>query len=314
MLKKIFVILILVSVVLASFGLVSAQQISKYKILDFAEPYAREDEIMTAYGCYYCEDQPFYIVDFTIGGDLSGEIVIDANTGEVIKDEGIARKIIHASWVIDSIDSALITEEVSSATNLRGAVTIFESDSALFREFKNDPYIEEKIREYAANAATSHQLIADDYSRCLSIQNEIIDIENQIIGKNLNVELTELYLSKGDQFVLEYGTLDKHINEVRADTIAFYDELIASTNNQTEKRALEEEKQYSLTYLLTEQQSIRAYKSYWESYKSDLDDSTEWFIDEMKDRFKLAEVPGFGAISAIVGLLAVVYLIIRKGR
>ena len=92
----------------------------------------------------------------------------------------------------------------------------------MFREFKNDPYIEEKIRESAANAATSHQLIADDYSRCLSIQNEIIDIENQIIGKNLNVELTELYLSKGDQFVQEYDTLDKHINEARADTIAFY--------------------------------------------------------------------------------------------
>lgn len=312
MLKKIFVILILVSVVLASFGLVSAQQISKYKILDFAEPYAREDEIMTAYGCYYCEDQPFYIVDFTIGEDLLGEIVIDANTGEVIKDEGIARKIIHASWVIDSINSALITEEVSSATNLRDAVTIFESDSVLFREFKNDPYIEEKIREYAANATTTHQLIADDYSRCLSIQNEIIDIENQIIGKNLNVELTELYLSKGDRFVQEYDTLDKHINEARADTFAFYDELIASTNNQTEKRALEEEKQYSLNYLLTEQQSIRAYESYWESYKSDLDDSTEWFIEEMKDRFELAEVPGFEAIFAIVGLLVVAYLVRRR--
>ncbi|MHC1582219.1 MAG: PGF-CTERM sorting domain-containing protein [Candidatus Syntropharchaeia archaeon] len=312
MLKKIFVILILVSVILASFGVVSAQQISKYEVLDFAEPYAREGEAMTTYGCYYYEDQPFYIVDFTIGEDLFGEIVIDANTGEVIKDEGIARKIIHASWVIDSIDSVLITEEVSSAANLRDAVTIFESYSALFKEYTNSPYIEEKIREYAANAATSHQLIADDYSRCLSIQNEIIDIESQIIGKNLNVELTELYLSKGDQFVQEYDTLDKHINKAREDTIAFYDELIASTNNQTEKRVLEEEKQYSLNYLLTEQQSIRAYKSYWESYKSDLDDSTEWFIEEMKDRFELTEAPGFEAIFAIAGLLVVAYLL-RRG-
>ena len=312
MLKKILVILILVSVILASFGVVSAQQISKYKVLDFAESYAREDEIMTAYGCYYCEDQPFYIVDFTMGEDLLGEIVIDANTGEVIKDEDIARKIIHASWVIASIDSALITEEVSCAASLRDAVTTFGSDSALFREFTNNPYSEEKIRKSAENAAISHQLIADDYSRCLSIQNEIIDIENQIIGKNLNVELTELYLSKGDRFVQEYDTLDNHINEARADTIAFYDELIASTNNQTEKRALEEEKQYSLNYLLTEQQSIRSYKSYWESYKSDLDDSTEWFIEEMKDRFELAEVPGFEAIFAIAGLLAVVYLLRRR--
>ena len=183
---------------------------------------------MTAYGCYYCEDKPFYIVDFTIGEDILGEIVIDANTGEVIKDADITRKIIHASWVIASIDSALISEEVSSAANLRDAVTVFESDSALFREFKNNPDIEEKVREYAANAATSHQLIADDYSRCSSIQNEIIDIENQIIGNNLTVELTELYLSKGDCFVQEYDTLNKHINEARADTIAFYDELIAS--------------------------------------------------------------------------------------
>ena len=82
MLKKIFVILILVSGILASLGIVSAQQISKYEILDFAEPYAREGEAMTAYGCYYYEDQPFYVVDFTIGADLFGEIVIDANTGK----------------------------------------------------------------------------------------------------------------------------------------------------------------------------------------------------------------------------------------
>lgn len=311
MLKKIFIISILVSVVLASSGLVSAQQISKYEVLDFAEPYAREDEIMAAYGCYYCEDQPFYIVDFTIGEDIFGEIVIDANTGEIIKDEDIARKIIHASWVIDSIDSALITEEVSSAASLRGAVTTFESDSTLFKGYTNNPHIEEKISKCAEDAAISHQLIADDYSRCSSIQNEIIDIENQI-GNNLNVELTELYLSKGDCFVQEYDTLDKHINEARADTIAFYDELIASTNNQTEKRALEEEKQYSLNYLLTEQQSIKSYKSHWESYKSDLDDSTEWFIEEMKDRFELAEVPGFEAIFAIAGLLVVAYLVRRR--
>ena len=64
--------------------------------------------------------------------------------------------------------------------------------------------------------------------------------------------------------------------------------------------------------MLTEQQSIRAYESYWESYKSDLDDSTEWFIEEMKDRFELAEVPGFEAIFAIVGLLVVVYLLRRR--
>jgi hypothetical protein len=44
--KELFVILILASIVLASVGSTSAQQISQYKILNFAEPFAREGETM----------------------------------------------------------------------------------------------------------------------------------------------------------------------------------------------------------------------------------------------------------------------------
>jgi len=310
--KKLFAILILASIVLASVGSISAQQISQYRILDFAEPFAREGETMICNGCYHYQDQPYWVVTFTMGSDVTGEIAIAANTGEVIKDENIARKIIYASCVINSIDQTVITEEISTAAALRGSASVSKGYSDTYREIANDPHIQKKLREYANNAAASNQLIADNYSACASLLDEIIDMENQFVGKSWNVEITELYLSKGDQFAHEYEILDKHIDKVEVDTVVLYDALIANTNDQTEKRELENEKQYILDDLTTQHQTISSYLSSWESYKSDLDDLCEWEIEEMKDRFEVTETSGFEGIFAVAGLLIVIYLSRRR--
>lgn len=310
--KKLFAILILASIVLASVGSISAQQISQYGILDSAEPFAREGETMVCNGCYHYQDQPYFVVAFTADNIIAGEIVIDANTGEVIKDENIARKIIYASCVINSIDQTVIAEEISSAAVLRDSAAVLKDYVDAYREIANDPHTEKKLREYANNAAASNQLIKDDYFACASLLDEIIDIENQFAEKNCSVEITELYLSKDDQFAHDYEILDGHIDKVEGDTVVLYDALIANTNDQTEKRELENEKQYILDDLTTQRQTISLYLSSWESYKSDLDDLCEWEIEDMKDRFELAETPGFGGIFAVAGLLIVIYLSRRR--
>lgn len=310
--KKLFVVLILASIVLASIGSISAQQISQYGILDFAEPFAREGETMICNGCYHYQDQPYWVVAFTADNNIMGEIVINANTGEVIKDENIARKIIYASCVINSIDQTVIAEDISSAAVLRGSAAASKDYSDTYREIANDPHTEKKLTGYANNAAASNQLIKDDYSACASLLDEIIDTENQFAEKSRSVEITELYLSKSDQFAHDYEILDGHIDKVEGDTVVLYDALITNTNDQTDRRELENEKQYILNDLTIQRQTIGLYLSSWESYKSDLNDLCEWEIEDMKDRFELAETPGFGAIFTIVGLFIVISLSRRR--
>lgn len=315
-LKRALTMLSLAIIIFISCGFASAQEISEYGIIDFAEPYAREDEVMKAYGIYYLEDRPFWVIAFYDGDDLMGEIVLDANTGDIIKNENMVRKILYTSWVESFIDYDSIAEDISMVESLKNALIIFESDSSLYREIANRSYYKENIRNNASNVATSYQLIADDYLRCASILEEMIDLENQIIEKNFDVKITEAYLNKGDQFVSELDILSGHIDKTRDGVVVLYDNLIDNTYNQAEKRELQVEKQNILTFFSKEHQFISLIKSDWTSFKSDINASIDWEIEEMQDRFELAEVSdeasGFEAIFAIVLLLATVYIIGKR--
>ena len=294
MLKKLLILICLVNIAIFTTGLVEAQQISSYKILDFSEPYAKENELMTAEKYSY-NNQDYYLVTFWTGDDLNGEIVFDVNTGEIIEDENIVGNIIRTSYIISSIDFDTVSQDSEVASSIRESITYFNTDATDWEE-------------YDANIASTFVLLAEDYTRCLKNLQEIIDIENKIIAGERSSEMSDLYLSKTKQYIYETDILSEHFDEAQSQITIYYDAEISETYYQSDKSELENAKEEYLNYFIDEKQAAKNFKISWTSYEQNIDENTEWELEEMKDRIELTESPGFEIIFSIIGLLTVAFI------
>ena len=294
MLKKLLILICLVNIAIVTTGLVEAQQISSYKILDFSEPYAKENELMTAEKYSY-NNQDYYLVTFWTGDDLNGEIVFDVNTGEIIEDENIVGNIIRTSYIISSIDFDTVSQDSEVASSIRESITYFKTDATDWEE-------------YDANIASTFVLLAEDYTRCLKKLQEIIDIENKIIAGERSSEMSDLYLSKTKQYIYETDILSEHFDEAQSQITIYYDAEISETYYQSDKSELENAKEEYLNYFIDEKQAAKNFKISWTSYEQNIDENTEWELEEMKDRIELTESPGFEIIFSIIGLLTVAFI------
>ena len=294
MLKKLLILICLVNIAIFTTGLVEAQQISNYKILDFSEPYAKENELMTAEKYSY-NNQDYYLVTFWTGDDLNGEIVFDVNTGEIIEDENIVGNIIRTSYIISSIDFDSVSQDSEVASSIRESITYFNTDATDWEE-------------YDANIASTFVLLAEDYTRCLKNLQEIIDIENKIIAGERSSEMSDLYLSKTKQYIYETDILSEHFDEAQSQITIYYDAEISEAYYQSDKSELENAKEEYLNYFIDEKQAAKNFKISWTSYEQNIDENTEWELEEMKDRIELTESPGFEIIFSIIGLLTVAFI------
>lgn len=294
MLKKLLILMCLVNIAIFTTGLVEAQQISSYKILDFSEPYAKENELMTAEKYSY-NNQDYYLVTFWTGDDLNGEIVFDVNTGEIIEDENIVGNIIRTSYIISSIDFDSVSQDSEVASSIRESITYFNTDATDWEE-------------YDANIASTFVLLAEDYTRCLKNLQEIIDIENKIIAGERSSEMSDLYLSKTKQYIYETDILSEHFDEAQSQITIYYDAEISEAYYQSDKSELENAKEEYLNYFIDEKQAAKNFKISWTSYEQNIDENTEWELEEMKDRIELTESPGFEIIFSIIGLLTVAFI------
>lgn len=294
MLKKLLILICLVNIAIFTTGLVEAQQISSYKILDFSEPYGKENELMTAEK-YSHGTQDYYLVTFWTGDDINGEMVFNVNTGEVIQDEIIVKNIIHTSYIISSVDFDTVNHDSEVASYIRESITYFNAEATDWEE-------------YDTNIASTFVLIAEDYSRCLKKLGEIIAIENQIIAGDKSSEISELYMSKTEQYIYETDILSEHFDEAQSQITIYYDAEISEVYYQSDKSELENAKEEYLNYFIDEKQAAKNFKISWTSYEQNIDENTEWELEEMKDRIELTESPGFEIIFSIIGLLTVAFI------
>lgn len=294
MLKKLFILICLIIVATLAIGLVEAQQISSYKILDFSEPYARENEVMISEK-YSHNNQEYYLVTFWTGDEISGEMVFNVNTGDVIIDEIIVKKIIHTSSIISSINSDSVSQDSEVASSIRESIT------SLNTEVKG-------WEEYDENIASIFGILSEDYKRCLKYLQEIIDIENRIIAGDKSSEISGLYLSKTKQYIYETDILSEHFDEAQSKITKYYDSEISNTNNKLDKSELENAKQVYLNFIIDEKQAAKNFKISWTSYEQDINKNTDWYFEEMKDRIELKELSGFEIIFSIIGLLTVAFV------
>ena len=187
--------------------------------------------------------------------------------------------------------------------------------SAEVKEIANKTEYSEETRNYVNSLATSYLLLSNDLFEVAAVLEEIIDIENQILETDKgSTDLAKAYMSKTDQIISELVAMKLDINKTMDDIIAAHDGMISDTDNQTEKADLEAVKQTVLNILSTEQKIIDYEKARWKGLKIEIDEGVEWEIERMNDRLASfeEEVPGFEAVFAIAGLLAVAYLVRRR--
>ena len=316
MLKKIFAALILATILLSS-GLISAQQISERNAEKIVSSYAFEGEETEVFVLVYHDNKTYWIIDFVKDSDYTGSLVVDATSGDIVKDEGTARDVFYATEVIfyDRITPDKVQNDISALFDIKNAGMIFERWSAEFKEIANKTEYSQETKNKANSLATSYLLLSDGYFEVAAMLEEIIDIENQILETDKgNTDLAKAYMSKTDQIISELVAIKPDINKTMDDIIAVYGGMISDTDNQTEKANLEAEKQIVLNALSVEQKTIDYEEARWKRLKIEIDEGVVWEIERMNNRLVSfeKEVPGFEAIFTIAGLLATAHLLKRK--
>lgn len=316
--KKMFLLLF---VILLTISTVSGEPISKFKITDYAEPYLQNEEVLYAYGPYYYQENPYYVIDFWDNDDLLAEMVFDANTGKVIENEKTAKQIIYGSLVIESIDSDLISSDVEYASNLRTTIDLYNDEYEFWHDISIKSWVKSVDADHAKRAADISKSLEESYSRSLEITNEIIAIENDIIGKEWTIENAELYVEKSDQYIYETDITKTKLNEGINEFPEIYDAFINNNYYNVDNTEWETYKRDDINYFTTDIDNVNAYQSYWKSYKLELNDDTEWFFESMQSRIESNNLetsddtnstPGFAFSIAIPILLSMAFIVRRR--
>jgi len=349
MLKKIFVMLVLATIVLAFSGLVSAEEISVLDAEKIASGHASEDEYTEAMGeLIYYSGKPYHVVGFfkEATDKYKGSVIVDATSGEVVKDEDIASDIFYTVVFFDLgiVTSEELAEDLVMITDSRNSATEMEFYAKNFTDLAKEPGISSKLKRDRNDAASSFEALGNDFSKLADIEQEMYDLEKQWLGKK-DTKLTKDIVSKYDELISYISTtFDPNIEKVKGDFTKLCDTMISETTDPTEKASLEAVKQITLTELTSGQQLFNLAKDEWKRQKTEIMEGSadiygvKWEIEKMNDRLALLiptptptpsptptptltpsptptpeeGVPGFEAVFAIAGLLTVAYLLRRR--
>ncbi|KAF5433749.1 hypothetical protein C5S35_15755 [Candidatus Methanophagaceae archaeon] len=348
MLKKIFVMLVLLAIVFASFGSVATAKVTTREAEMSASGYAYEGEHTEANGLLmgreiYYEGKPYYEIGF-FRNDSSlyvGSVIVDATTGEIVKDEDIIEEIVYV--MVRNQGPDFTSEGLETTKIVVQSFRTAESNLMMSLEglslIEEEQGIMENTKERAKAVQVSSGKLIADISRLTDIGEEIYELQKSLTEK-LEVEGVREFIAKNDEYA-EYlnTTFTEDIKEYREDYIAFMDQLISDfftrryklgsvyrTTKDAELDALDE-------LLLVNEHIVNS----WEREKDWVREGhlvygiygVNKIKGEMEARLESFEptpsltptptqisgekdVSGFEAVFVIAGLLAVIYLLRRR--
>lgn len=83
-------------------GMALCEPMDSMEVMDYAVPYASNDDILQARGPYDYGNTTYYIVQFLNEDEIYGELVLNGFTGEIIEDQKVCEKIFYTSTVMES--------------------------------------------------------------------------------------------------------------------------------------------------------------------------------------------------------------------
>ena len=306
--RKIILLTIFIST-LACF-IATAEQLSEYEATKIGTTYTFEGEMCESYGPYEYDNHPYYVCSIYDDDILKSEIVIDANSGEVVTEESLAKAIIKNDLIL----TVLHTEDnyhlnMDYAETYRENIEIFDSDIDFWIQIR-DSASNPAQKENAQEAADLSQDIKSEYENLLDMTENLIQVQTKIKAGGTFEDAENLYEAEKESYHAEkqfVTTMNVAINK----TPEIYDNVLNS--NYRYGTSENEWKQYKsglVNFYKGERDSSRSNMAYWESMSSTLDTDTQWIYESMMDRVQEVEavsaantLPGFTLLIASFALL-----------
>ena len=311
--KKIFIMLVL-TIVFSSFGLVTAEEISTREAEKLASEYAYEGEYAedSSVKVYHGEN-PYHVVCFykEATDKYKGAIIIDGVSGEVVTDESLARDIFEAK--LRKTHGPDFDPEGLSSTN--GAIQMFSSAAASFRilhTLREEDFEvlkvgwqpSSKLRRLEGNLTEKEKELADKFEDLADIGEEVYEIQRPLVGK-LEIGGMKEFISKNDEFVTYISEIFVGgFREYQGEYIAYMDQLILEAPKEY-KDIFEAGKQAEIA---AENMVIRDFEiidQSWEKEKEWVEEGTEefygvnWGIEIMKERLTEFELGSLSVPTSV---------------
>ena len=350
MLKEIFATLVLATIVFASSALVSAETISSIEAEKIASEYSSESEYAELkVELLYRNDTPYHIVGFfdETTNEYQGSVIVDALSGEIVRNEAIAREISFAMVLTELGMGTPEAHETDLRTidQLQNAVTYYEDQSKNLTERAEKTGTSTKLKGALKDASSAYDVFANDFFKMGDIVQECYELGEQWEVKK-DTAIAKEVVSKNDEMSSYLSTsFISNLEKVNNSVGTLYDTMISETTDPTEKASLEMEKEFTLG-MLSFAGLMLIHPAVWADQKAAIIEGSEdvrgvnWEVEKMGNRVAFeaittlipspkptlspsptptptpsptpAPTPGFEAVFTIAGLLIVVYILRKR--
>jgi predicted small secreted protein len=292
---------------------VSAAQISEYEATKIVKSYAYEGEVCEAYGPYEYNNNMYYVCSILEGENIITEIVIDANTGDVVTSETVSNYLIkHDLALYYLFDEESYSLNIQNVDTYRQNVDTFGDYYDFWIEIHDSAAIQEQ-KQNAQEAADISLGIKSIYENKVEAANEIIAIQAQIKAGGSLKDAEEIVEAEEEAYYIEKQALDK-LNNAIEKTPTFYSTILNSNYrygiSESEWKTYEDD---DMSFFEYEKDVTQSNIAYWESMESSLEDDTQWYYEAMVDRVEETtssnETPSFTfGISTFALLIIGIFL------
>jgi hypothetical protein len=216
--------------------------ITKAEAEEVALPYVRTDETLKIIGPYTYKNHSYYYAEITIINSLSGVLIIDGETGKVVTDKEIAKKVSYTRAYFENVTpidleafnrSKTVYTEV--AANERKMAELYEDE--MTRHNATD-------RKKLETIVNSYREAADVYDILANNMGQISATQTDIISGNASYENSMILTDQKKGWEDNLQKLGKALDKLRAGTNAYYG---GSTKNDSLDAAMKESKETFVT-------------------------------------------------------------------
>ena len=287
--------------------------ISKENAAEAVSSHVLSGETLEMYGPYTYKNHAYYYAEMSTDTSITGILIIDAETGKIVEDLEIAKKIIYTkTYLADATPENLAAYNVTRDW--------YTSAAAVWRE-KSEAYKKE-IPLYKAEERAKFETIVQSYQEAATLYEELSEImkraaetQADIIKGNASYENAVKFSNQMTEYENSLKKMGTLYDKIMAETNAYYDVLIngAATYklNATQmsdykllsETAIRDEKDRMITQIIALIQEDNA----------NTEERVNSEMEVMEVRLKTGNsIPGFGILAAVGMVLAVGFLIRRK--
>ena len=278
----------------------SAYAISQTDAEQIALKYRYDDENLKVYGPYTYELSSYYMADFypiNDDGLTNGVLIINAETGEFLKDRETAKKIALTHFIVENNDVYI--------DNHAGLAEVYSREEKIQRESTKTI---ENASELMKNQSFGTMIeavkkTADAYASLNETITKIDALENKIKNGNKSYENALEIRRLNDEYISLLEGLVEMDDEYKAHLIRYYDELGHTPGYNSDRYSWDNSKE---SHLKSHDAVINDRRNELELEKENKDicDSYISFaVDPENQRISDEQVPGFGILLAVCAIL-----------